>query len=104
MIKLAPISLALSKHCRIDLLTTFSSTTKRNLQPRNDKLLIGSQQFLISVQHLPRLLCSLILINWTFRTAVYVPYVSSFMLAFRSGTTVNAAAPFGMTTTCGVDS
>jgi len=70
MIKLAPISLALSKHCRIDLLTTFSSTTKRNLQPRNDKLLIGSQQFLISVRHLPRLFCSLILINWTFRTAV----------------------------------
>jgi len=55
VIRLAPISLALSKHCRIDLLTAFSSTTKRNLQPRNDKLLIGGQQFLISVRHLPHL-------------------------------------------------
>jgi len=30
------------------LLTAFSSTTKRSLQPHNDKLLIGGQQFLIS--------------------------------------------------------
>jgi len=31
------------------LLTPFSSTTKRSLQPLNDKLLIGGQQFLTSV-------------------------------------------------------
>jgi len=34
---------------QIYLSPTFSSTTKRSLQPHNDKLLIGSQQFLISV-------------------------------------------------------
>jgi len=55
------------------------------MQPPNDKLLIGSQQFLISVQYLLRLFFSLILINWTFRTAVCVPYVSLFRLQFRGG-------------------
>jgi len=100
MIRYVLIRLAFPKHCRIDLLTTFSSTTKRSLQPHNDKLLIGSQQFLISVQYLLRLFFSLILINWTFCTAVCLPYASSFILRFRSGTTLNAIAPFLMTTTC----
>jgi len=36
------------KRSRFVLLTPFSSTTKRSLQPHNDKLLIGSQQFLTS--------------------------------------------------------
>jgi len=38
----------LSSVADLFLLTTFSSTTKRSLQPPNDKLLIGSQQFLTS--------------------------------------------------------
>jgi len=63
-------------------LTILSSTTKRSPQPHNDKLLIGSQQFLISVKYLPRLFFSLILINWTFRTAVCFPYLLLVMLLF----------------------
>jgi len=100
MIKFALICLALSKHCRIDLLTTFSSTTKRSLQPHNDKLLIGSQQFLISVQYLPRLFYSLILINWTSRTAVFMFYIFLLMLLCYGRTTLSAVALLMMTTTC----
>jgi len=42
----------ISQALQIVLFTTFSSTTKRSLQPHNDKLLIGGQQFLISVYFL----------------------------------------------------
>ena len=57
------------KHSSFLLLTPFSSTTKRSLQPHDDKLLIGSQQSLIIVH----LVCfSLDLLDFSFRTAVFI--------------------------------
>jgi len=55
---------------QICLPQTFSSTTKRSLQPHDDKLLIGGQQFLISVS----IFCachSLKPMTFNFRTAVF---------------------------------
>jgi len=50
---------------------TFSSTTKRSLQPHDDKLLIGGQQFLIRV-YVFCACCFPTLIDSDFRTVVFV--------------------------------
>jgi len=82
------------------LLTPFSSTTKRSLQPHDDKLLIGSQQSLISV----RIICfcfSLALFGFSFRTAVSIFWLSSFILDY-GGATAFSVAPLMIATTCNV--
>ena len=81
-------------------LPPFSSTTKRSLQPHNDKLLIGSQQSLISV----RVICScfsLALIGFSFRTAVFILRFLSFILDY-GGSTALSVVPFMIATTCNV--
>jgi len=80
------------------LLTPFSSTTKRSLQPHNDRLLIGGQQSLISI----RVVCScfsLALIGFSFRTAVFILRFLSFILDYARTTTF-LVVPRMMATTC----
>jgi len=82
------------------LLTPFSSTTKRSLQQHDDKLLIGSQQSLISV----RIICfcfSLALFGFSFRTAVFVLRFLSFILDY-GGATAFSVVPSMIATTCNV--
>jgi len=58
------------------LLTTFSSTTKRSLQPHDDKLLIGGQQLLTSVC-ISCLCFLLLLISRTFLLVLQFSFLDS---------------------------
>jgi len=87
------------KQRRLVLLTTFSSTAKRSLQPHNDKLLIGGQQFLIIVH----VFCSCFFLTPILTSIFVLQFLVTCTIIYffiRVGTFPFIVVPLVATTTC----
>ena len=87
------------KRSRFVLLTAFSSTIKRSLQPHNDKLLIGGQRFLIMVHNY----CSCFFLTPILTSILVLQFLVTCTIIYffiRVGTFPFIVVPLVTTTTC----